>query len=69
MTAAEENGYRVEEAQTYLGETFWKAVPPHNGSSAPWDSKAAVSSADAPLQLLSLNHAALGVEDVETMTK
>ena len=59
----------MEEAQTYLGEKFWKAVPPHNGSSAPWDDKAAASSADAPLQLMSLNHAALGVEDVATMTK
>ena len=59
----------MEEAETYLGETFWKAVPPQNASSAPWDDTAAVSSADAPLQLLSLNHMALGVEDVEPMTK
>ncbi len=59
----------MEEAETYLGEKFWKAVPPQNGSSAPWDEKAAASSADAPLKLLSLNHAALGVDDVETMTK
>lgn len=59
----------MEEAQTYLGERFWKSMPPRNGISAPWNTKAAVSSADAPLQLMSLNHMALGVDEVDTMTK
>ena len=59
----------MEEAQTYLGEKFWKSVPPQDGSNAPWDEESAVGSSNAPLQLVSLNHMALGVEDVNTMTK
>ena len=63
-----EHGYSEEQAETYLGEKFWKSVPPRNGSSAaPWNDEAAAAS--APLQLVSLNHMALGVEDVEDMTK
>ncbi|CAK0785373.1 hypothetical protein CVIRNUC_008581 [Coccomyxa viridis] len=62
-----EHGYSEEQAETYLGEKFWKSVPPRNGSSAaPWNDEAAAAS--APLQLVSLNHMALGVEDVEDMT-
>ena len=69
ISAAGEHGYREEQAETYLGEKFWKSVPPGNGSRGPWDDDAAASGAEAPLQLVSLNHMALGVEDVQTMTK
>ena len=69
ISAAGEHGYKEEQAETYLGEKFWKSVPPRNGSSALWNDDAAVSAAEAPLQLVSLNHMALGVEDVQTMTK
>ncbi len=66
---AGEHGYKEEQDETYLGEKFWKSIPPRNGSRATWDDDAAVSAAEAPLQLVSLNHMALGVEDVQTMIK
>lgn len=52
-----------------MGEKFWKSVPPQNGSSALWNDEAAVSTATSSVQLVSLNHMALGVENVQTMTK
>jgi len=69
VTAPGEKGYTEEQSETYLGEKFWKSVPPENGSSALWDDEAAADSADPPLQLMSLNHMALGVKDVDSMTK
>ncbi len=44
-------------------------MPPKDGSSALWDYEAAADSTDPPLQLMSLNHMALGVNDVDSMTK
>ncbi|EIE21785.1 Glyoxalase/Bleomycin resistance protein/Dihydroxybiphenyl dioxygenase [Coccomyxa subellipsoidea C-169] len=62
-------GYTEQKAQTYLGEIFWKSVPPqHQEDSALWETDAG-QDAEAPIELLSMNHAALGVQDVESMTK
>jgi hypothetical protein len=61
-------GYTEEKAQTYLGETFWKSVPSPESGSAVWETDMGHDTA-APIQLLSMNHAALGVQDVESMIK
>ena len=62
--AAGTHGYEEQRAETYLGEAFWKSSP----DAALWLDDAAASAAP-PLQLVSLNHAALGVQDVDAMIK
>ena len=42
--------------------------PQHQEDSALWETDAG-QDAEAPIELLSMNHAALGVQDVEFMTK
>ncbi|BDA47016.1 hypothetical protein COCOBI_09-4710 [Coccomyxa sp. Obi] len=63
-------GYTEEKAQTYLGETFWKSVPPKKQhASALWESDEEQEDAGPSIELVSFNHAALGVQDVDSMTK
>ena len=62
-------GYREEKAQTYLGETFWKSVPPKQHNSAFWESDEEQADAGPSIELVSFNHAALGVQDVDNMIK
>jgi hypothetical protein len=54
-------------------EKFWKAVPPKDKAvGALWTDEAAVREADAdapPVPLVALNHAALGVADLDNMTR
>ena len=61
------HGYREEQAETYLGEKFWKSLPPSEDSDL-WLDDAVAACAPA-MQLVSLNHAALGVQDVDVMIK
>ena len=61
------NGYQELRAETYLKETFWKSVPAEADAKL-WEDDA-VASAAPPSRLVSLNHAALGVQDVEGMIK
>ncbi len=65
--AAGTHGYEEQKAETYLGETFWKSIPPSPDAGLWLDDAAAAAS--PPMQLVSLNHAALGVQDVDAMTK
>ena len=60
--------YQEQKAETYLGEVFWKSVPADSGSAVLWEDDAEAAAAP-PLQLVSLNHAALGVQDVNGMIK
>ena len=61
------NGYQEVKAETYLKETFWKSVPAEADTQL-WEDDA-VAAAAPPSQLVSLNHAAVGVQDVEGMIK
>lgn len=65
--AAGSHGYEEQRAETYLGETFWKSIPPSPDAGL-WLDDAAATAAPA-MQLVSLNHAALGVQDVAAMIK
>lgn len=69
VAAPGEYGYTELQEQTYMGETFWKAVPPAQQKGAIWESDEAAESDAASLELLAMNHMALGVQDVENMTR
>jgi hypothetical protein len=69
VAAPGQYGYTEVQDQTYLGETFWKSVPPREQhESAPWNREDAPDE-EAHIGLVSLNHMALGVHDVQTMTR
>ncbi|KAK9840660.1 hypothetical protein WJX81_007833 [Elliptochloris bilobata] len=69
--AKADQGYHVEESETYLGEKFWKALPPKEmRPAALWMDDVAAREADAdapPVPLVALNHCALGVSDLDNM--
>ncbi len=63
------NGYQELKAETYLKETFWKSVPAEADTDKQLWEDDAVADAAPHSQLVDLNHAALGVQDVEGMIK